>query len=874
MKSSEIRQAFLEFFASKAHKIVPSAPIVNKDDPTLMFINAGMNPFKDYFLGNLEIVNPRISDTQKCLRVSGKHNDLDEVGRDGYHHTMFEMLGNWSFGDYFKEEAIAWAWEYLTDVLKIDKDRLYISVFGGDKKDSLEEDTEAVNYWENWLAEDRILRFDKKDNFWEMGETGPCGPCSEIHVDMRSEADRQKTDGKVLVNADHPEVIEIWNLVFIQFNRLADGSLGELPAKHIDTGMGFERLAMVMQNKLSSYDTDVFAPYILKLEELSGHKYTASYEPDAEKDLAMRVVADHVRAVSFAISDGQMPSNTGAGYVIRRILRRAVRYSYSFLDIDEPSMYKLVAVMVEYYGNVFPGLVAQKSFIENVIKEEEKSFLQTLSSGIKRLNQLMTGAKTISGQEAFELYDTFGFPIDLTKLIAQEKGISLDEEAFEKALEEQKARSRKDSIRSVGDWTEIRDVKKTDFVGYDQVEATGLEITKHRVVDRKGKSAFQLVLNKSPFYPEGGGQVGDRGILKSAGESIKVLNTIKENDLILHIVDKLPSDPEAQFEASVDSVRRSSITKNHSATHLLHAALRSVLGNHVQQKGSLVNESYLRFDFSHHQKMSLDEIKQVEQIVNDKIRANITMIEMRDLPIKEAKDKGAMMLFGEKYGESVRMITFDSEYSVELCGGCHVAATGEIGWFKITSESAIAAGVRRIEASTSIEAQKYIQSKLDELISLQERLNNPQDSLTSLDQLLTDHKSLQKKMDSLAISQVADVKSRLSSATRTIGNHKVIAEKIKLIDPKSAKTLLFQLIKEQKDALVVLGIDADDKAQLMIGMDKEFAESSGLNAGNLIKELSKDIRGGGGGQAFFATAGGSYPEGIDTALARLKDLLE
>ncbi len=872
MKSSEIRAKFLDFFQSKQHKIVPSAPIVNKDDPTLMFVNAGMNPFKDYFLGNKEVIHPRVADTQKCLRVSGKHNDLDEVGRDGYHHTMFEMLGNWSFGDYFKREAIDWAWEYLTEILGIEKDRLYVSIFGGDQKEGLEADLEAAGYWKDWVSEDRILRFDKKDNFWEMGDTGPCGPCSEIHIDMRSADTRAKVDGASLVNMDHPEVIEIWNLVFIQYNRQASGQLVELPAKHIDTGMGFERLCMVMQQKVSSYDTDVFSPYIEQLEQLSGAKYGASYEASAKKDLAMRVVSDHIRAVTFAIADGQMPSNTGAGYVIRRILRRAVRYYYSFLEIQEPIMHLMVKTMTECYGDTFPEIKAQQSFIENVIREEEKSFLNTLSSGLKRLEQISAGGD-ISGADAFLLYDTYGFPIDLTMLIAEEKGIRLDVDGFHQALEEQKARGRADSDRSVGDWVVVRESLDTSFVGYDSLSADACQVTKYRTVQQKGKDIYQLVLDRTPFYPEGGGQVGDQGVLISEGQKIKVLNTIKENDLIIHLVSELPSDGNAAYKAQVASERRASITKNHSATHLMHAALRSVLGTHVQQKGSLVQADYFRFDFSHHAKMTPEELARVEKMVNAKIRENVQITEDRSIPIAQAKESGAMMLFGEKYGETVRMITFDPDYSVELCGGCHVQSTGEIGWFKITSESAIAAGVRRIEAVTAQAAESYVDSKLNELQKLQGLLNNSQDSVAALKQVLADQKSLQKKLEKLAVQQVATIKSELKSKLREHNGLSLIAEHIELMDAKAGKTLLFQLTKEHPEALVALGIESGGRAQLMIGMDKALAESKNLNAGALVKQLASEIKGGGGGQAFFATAGGSDPSGLSRALAKLLEMI-
>jgi len=866
MDSTTIRQKFLDYFAERQHKIVPSAPIVNKNDPTLMFVNAGMNPWKDYFLGNLQSEHPRIADTQTCLRVSGKHNDLDEVGRDGYHHTMFEMLGNWSFGDYFKEEAIEWAWGFLTDVLGIDKERLYVSVFGGDQSDDLPEDTEAATYWSKWISEDRILRCDKRDNFWEMGDVGPCGPCSEIHVDMRDDAARAQVDGRTLVNEDHPQVIEIWNLVFIQYTRQSDGSLKALPAQHVDTGMGFERLAMVMQSCASSYDTDVFSPYIAKLEKLSGIKYTASYEESATTDLAMRVVADHVRAVAFAIADGQMPSNTGAGYVIRRILRRAVRYYYSFLSLDQPIMHELVPVMIEYYGDTFPSLKGQGTFVQNVVLEEEKSFLQTLVSGLGRLEQQLEGVKELSGEMAFELYDTYGFPFDLTTLIAAEKSITVDEAGFHKALQEQKDRSRADSTRSVGDWTIATSDGSTEMLAYDHTELTDVQIRKHRVVDQKGKTQVQLVLDRTPFYPRGGGQVGDTGMLTVGTDQIQILDTIKENELILHVADRLPADVSSTAEATVDADRRTRITRNHTATHLLHAALRDVLGTHVQQRGSLVSPDYLRFDFSHFQKMTDEEIKRVQDMVNDRIREDIHLEEDRSIPIAEAEDKGAMMLFGEKYGETVRMITFGSDYSRELCGGCHVPSTGQVGWFVLTGESAIAAGVRRIEAVTGERAQQYVASRFSELEDIQSALGNSQDSLAALEQLQERVRSLEKKVESFSATQAADIKQDLISARETIAGVPAIIQEIEMQDGKAAKTLVFELLRQHPETFVALGVKTGDKAQLLLGRDKDNKDLEHLDASALIKLAAREIQGGGGGQKFFATAGGSNAAGIGKAL--------
>ncbi len=866
MDSTTIRQKFLAYFAERQHKIVPSAPIVNKDDPTLMFVNAGMNPFKDYFLGNLTSEHPRVADTQTCLRVSGKHNDLDEVGRDGYHHTMFEMLGNWSFGDYFKKEAIEWAWGFLTDVLGIEKDRLYVSVFGGDQSDGLEEDTEAADYWSQWISPDRILRCDKRDNFWEMGDVGPCGPCSEIHVDMRDDAARAEVDGRTLVNEDHPQVIEIWNLVFIQYTRQADGQLQALPAQHVDTGMGFERLAMVMQSRSSSYDTDVFAPYIKKLEELSGVKYTASYEASATTDLAMRVVADHVRAVAFAIADGQMPSNTGAGYVIRRILRRAVRYYYSFLQLEKPIMHELVPVMLAYYGDTFPSLKGQGTFVQNVILEEEKSFLQTLVSGLGRLEQQLDGVKELSGEVAFELYDTYGFPYDLTTLIAAEKSVTVDEAGFQRALKAQKDRSRADSSRSVGDWTIATSDGATEMLAYDHTDLEGVKIRKHRTVDQKAKSQVQLVLDRSPFYPRGGGQVGDTGVLTVGSDEIQILDTIKENELILHIADRLPADASVDAYAQVDAERRASVMRNHTATHLLHAALREVLGTHVQQRGSLVGPEYLRFDFSHFQKMSDEEIKRVQDLVNERIRQDIPLQEARAIPIAEAQQKGAMMLFGEKYGETVRMITFDPEYSRELCGGCHVPSTGQIGWFLLTGESAIAAGVRRVEAVTGVYAQQHVERRFTELEDIQSALGNSQDTLAALQALQERVRTLEKKVESFSASQAADIKQHLIKARETIAGVPTIIQEIEMQDGKAAKTLVFELLRQHPDTFVALGVKTGDKAQLLLGRDKENTALEHLDASALIKLAAREIRGGGGGQKFFATAGGSDASGLSKAL--------
>lgn len=873
MNSNQIRQAFFDFFTSKGHKIVPSSPIVVKDDPTLMFTNAGMNQFKDYFLGNKEPEVTRIADTQKCLRVSGKHNDLEEVGRDSYHHTMFEMLGNWSFGDYFKKEAIDWAWELLTEVYKLDKDRLYVSVFGGDENEGLGRDEEAASIWEAHVPKDRILYCGKEDNFWEMGETGPCGPCSEIHVDLRSDADRAKTLGASLVNMDDPLVIEIWNLVFIQFDRKADRSLSALPSQHIDTGMGFERLCLAMQSKTSNYETDIFWPSIQFIEKETGIKYTNKYVEKAKTDIAMRVIVDHIRAVSFTIADGQLPSNTGAGYVIRRILRRAVRYYYSFLNIKEPFIYKLVNKLAAQFKDVFPELDAQRGFVEKVIMEEEKSFLRTLEGGLRRIENLDIMANMMTGKQAFELYDTYGFPIDLTRMIADEYGWKIDDKGFEEALQEQKNRGREDGKRQTGDWVEVHDIDSVEFVGYDQVEVQNAKVIKYRTLVEKNKPVYQLVLNKTPFYAEGGGQVGDKGRLKIGDEEIIVYDTKKENDLIIHYVKSLPQNADALVDGEINKKRRGLVENNHSATHLLHAALRQVLGSHVQQKGSLVKDDYLRFDFSHYEKVSEEQIQEIEQIVNAKIRENIPMIENRSIPVQEAKDAGAMMLFGEKYGEYVRMITFDANYSRELCGGCHVKATGEIGLFKITSESAIAAGVRRIEAITAGAAELYINNALSELKSVKSLFKNTKNVISSVSDLQVENKALKKEIESLMAAQAGNMKDDLIKSAEMIGDIKLIRTKIDNLDAKSAKTLIANIEQHVGDSIILFGLDLGDKAQLMLNVSKALTEK-GYHAGNMIRALAKNISGGGGGQPFYATAGGSDISGVDNALQQVSELIE
>ena len=872
MKALDIRKNFLEFFQSKNHRIVPSAPIVNKNDPTLMFTNAGMNQFKDFFLGNAVSQHKRIADTQKCLRVSGKHNDLEEVGIDSYHHTMFEMLGNWSFGDYFKKEAIAWAWELLTRVYGLDKDRLYVSVFKGDATDGLEPDTEAAQHWEKIIDKSRILYFSKKDNFWEMGDSGPCGPCSEIHYDLRPDSERSRIPAQELVNQDHPLVIEIWNLVFIQFNRLSDGSLENLPEKHVDTGMGFERLCMAVQGKHSNYETDVFSPFIQMVEDFTGKKYENNYAVEAKKDIAFRVVVDHIRAVSFTIADGELPGNTGAGYVIRRILRRAVRYYYSFLDWKEPLLYKLIGPLAEYFHDVFPELQAQASFVANVVMEEEKSFLRTLESGLKRFENLHIEDQVIDGMDAFELYDTFGFPIDLTRLIARERGLSVDEKGFDQALQQQKDRSKEDAKSQRGDWVSFMADSEVAFVGYNQLELDETFIQKYRQVKRKDKTEFHIVLVKTPFYAEGGGQVGDTGILLFGEEKIRVINTIKENELIIHITDSLPTDLQGPLRAIVDKQKRRLTENNHSATHLLQAALRTVLGKHAHQRGSLVNEKYLRFDFSHYQKMTPEEIAQVEALVNEKIRENIERKEDAGIPIEEAEKAGAMMLFGEKYGETVRMITFDSNYSTELCGGCHVRSTGQIGQFKIISESAIAAGVRRIEAITSVEAEHYMARELEELNEIRGLFKSASNVPALVYQLQEENRQLRKELEKMMAEKAGDLKETLKSQVQTINGIQVLAARVPLTDTKAVKTVSYNIEQEMGNIIVAFGMEIGDKAQLMITISRELTEK-GFHAGNLIREISREIQGGGGGQAFFATAGGKEPAGLNAALERLKELV-
>lgn len=864
MKSTEIRNQFLSFFEEKTHSVVSSAPMVVKNDPTLMFTNAGMNQFKDYFLGNTVPKVKRICDTQKCLRVSGKHNDLEEVGYDTYHHTMFEMLGNWSFGDYFKKEAIEWAWELLTEIYKIDKDRLYVSVFEGSNEDGLKKDNEAFDIWSKLIDTNRIIDGSKKDNFWEMGEVGPCGPCSEIHVDIRSNEDRKKVDGKTLVNADHPEVIEVWNLVFMQFNRKMDGSLEALPQTHVDTGMGFERLCMVLQGVQSNYDTDIFQPIIKKIASLSSKKYGA----DEKDDIAMRVIADHLRAVAFSIADGQLPSNTGAGYVIRRILRRAVRYAFTFLDAKDPFMCHLVDELVENMGSQFKELSLQSDLIKKVIQEEEASFLKTLDKGIARFETIDLKDKVVSGKDAFELYDTFGFPIDLTQLLAEEKNCKVNIEAFNSLLELQKERSRKATSLETDDWEVLFEDEVEEFVGYDSAESK-VKIVRYRKVKQKGEEFYHLVFNLTPFYPEGGGQVGDTGQLVNDSETVQILDTKKENNLIVHIVEALPSNLTSDFIAKVDVVKRKNSANNHTATHLLHETLREVLGDHVAQKGSLVNSDYLRFDFSHFSKVDSEDLKTIERSVNSKIRANFSLEEFRNLPFIKAEEMGAMALFGEKYGDTVRVIKFGS--SAELCGGIHVESTGEIGLFKILSESAVASGIRRIEAVSADKAVRFYEDKLGVLNQLQGVLKT-NDLLKSVSQLVEENQALNKKINQLNSEKAGDLLGDLMTKAEEINGVNLVSSEVDL-DSKSIKNLVFKLTKENDNLLLVLASKADGKAMLTVAVSEQLSKNKDLHAGKIVKELAVEISGGGGGQAFFATAGGKDISGIPKALSKAKSFL-
>lgn len=867
MTSQEIRQAFLDFFKSKNHLIVPSAPIVLKDDPTLMFSNSGMTQFKDYFLGYKEPKSPRIADTQKCLRVSGKHNDLDDVGRDTYHHTMFEMLGNWSFGDYFKKEAIVFAWELLTEVYNIPKDNLYVTIFEGDASEDLARDEDAYNFWKTHISEDRIINGNKKDNFWEMGESGPCGPCSEIHVDLRPESEKAKISGKDLVNQDHPQVVEVWNLVFMEFNRKADGSLEKLPSQHVDTGMGFERLCMALQGKTSNYDTDVFTPLIKKVETISGKTYKGIL--DSEQDIAIRVVVDHIRAVAFAIADGQLPSNNGAGYVIRRILRRAISYAYRFLDIKEPFLYQLVTVLKEQMGSFFPEIVKQEKLVTEVIKEEEISFLKTIEHGLVRLEHIIQDTlkkneKTLPGAEVFELYDTYGFPADLSRIIAEEKNLTVDEKGFDEEMAKQKQRSKQSSAQKVHDWVVLKEEPET-FVGYDTL-TQNTHITRYRKIENKDGEFYQIVLNQTPFYAEGGGQVGDKGLLKNEDGEFEVLDTKKENNLNISMLKSLPPHPEKELTAVVDASLRKNTQANHSATHLLHEALREVLGTHVEQKGSFVGPDYLRFDFSHFSKMTDEEIALVEQKVNDKIKANIALKEYRSIPIQEALDKGAMALFGEKYGDQVRMIEFDT--SKELCGGTHAQSTGEIGWLKIKSESSTAAGIRRLEAISGDQATTYFKDLETQIQQLGQLLKS-KDVQKSVEKLLDENQKLKAEVDQLkkvmAKAETADWKNQYTNK-----GDKHLLVKMTSMDAGSIKDIVFQLKREVPKSITVILSNANDKPMISVGVSEDL--ESQYHAGNIVKDLAKEIQGGGGGNSGFATAGGKNIDGLKNAEEKAKGL--
>ncbi|MBS1667930.1 MAG: alanine--tRNA ligase [Bacteroidetes bacterium] len=909
MTSAEIRKKFLEFFQSKGHSIVPSAPIVIKNDPTLLFTNAGMNQFKDYFLGNKKPPHTRVADTQKCLRVSGKHNDLEEVGVDTYHHTMFEMLGNWSFGDYFKKEAIAWSWELLTEQYGLDKNRLYVTVFEGDKKEGLPKDEEAYDEWKKWIPEERILLGNKKDNFWEMGDTGPCGPCTEIHVDCRTDEERKKIDGKTLVNNDHPQVIEIWNNVFIQYNRSKDSSLEPLPAKHVDTGMGLERLVRVLQGKQSNYDTDIFTGTINSICQLGNKIYYSSPQSIEQENsnIAMRVISDHIRAVSFCIADGQLPSNTGAGYVVRRILRRAVRYGYSYLNMNEPFFFKLVPILAKQFENVFPELLSQLNFVETVIKEEESSFYRTLSSGIRKFknytieaNSQLSGGyvaninddestkreyietqtkyfelrsnKIVAGEFAFELYDTFGFPIDLTNLMAREIGWKVDMGAFEIALQKQKSRSRAATAIDTEDWIVLDDQSQNQFVGYDSLE-TKTKIIKYRKVKAKGKEAYQLVLASTPFYAESGGQVGDTGVLTIQHSPFNIFDTKKENDLIIHFAETLPDDVSGEIIAKVDAPKRKSTAVHHSATHLLHAALRQVLGNHVAQKGSLVNAEHLRFDFSHFAKMTDEEISKVETLVNEKIRQNIPVV-IKEMPKEEALKLGAMALFGEKYGDVVRVVVMDPNYSVELCGGTHVGATGELGFFKIEHETAVAAGVRRIEAVCGLAAEKYVNEKLGQIQSISESLKNPKDIHKSIENLLTENNELKKHIEHLEARQLVTVRNELLQKDEIINQINFIGSVIEVSSADALKKLCFDLKNHLRDFVVVLCANIGGKPFVAISIADNVSAAKNFDASKIIKEhIAPLIKGGGGGQKTLATAGGQDASNLSSVIDKVKSLL-
>lgn len=870
MHSNQIRQAFLDFFRSKQHHIVPSAPLVVKDDHTLMFTNAGMNQFKNLFLGNSPIQYKRIANTQKCLRVSGKHNDLEEVGHDTYHHTMFEMLGNWSFGDYFKHEAIEWAWELLTEIYKLPQDRLYVTVFEGDEKEKIPQSKVALEKWKTIVPPSHIVFGNKKDNFWEMGETGPCGPCTEIHFDSRSDEERAKVAGETLVNKDHPQVIEIWNNVFMQYNRLKNGSLELLPKTHVDTGMGFERLVRVIQGKSSNYDTDVFQPTIKELEKLSGKKYGEN----EQADIAMRVIADHIRAISFAIVDGQLPSNAKAGYVIRRILRRAVRYGYSFLGFTEPTIFKLVPVLVQQFGEVFPEIKSQQDLAANVIREEEASFLRTLDNGIQRFHAYIENSKNakkeVGGAFAFELLDTFGFPIDLTQLMAREINWSVDMPEFNRCLEEQKNRSRHATSVDTGDWVILIEDEETQFIGYDSTQAE-TRIIKYRKVKTKDKEQYQLVFDVTPFYAESGGQLGDKGYIEADGEKTEILDTKKENNLIVHFAEKLPKDVNKVFKAQVSTQIRNLTANNHSATHLLHYALREVVGKHVEQKGSLVADNYLRFDFSHFAKVSDEEIEKIETLVNQKIRENILLQEHRSVPISKAKEMGAMALFGEKYGDLVRVIQFGN--SVELCGGTHVKATGQIGLCKIIAEGAVASGVRRIEAITADKAEEYVNNHIKQLKEVKQILKNPKDIGQSIKELIQQNTDLNKKVEEFTHLKAQEIKKELIGKQQKVGTVNMITSLVDLESAEEIKNIAFELKGQVDNLFLVMGATIKGKPQLTVMLSDNLVTEKAMHAGNIIKTLAKEIQGGGGGQAFYATAGGNDASGLERAVKMAKELI-
>ena len=864
MTSKEIRESYKSFFASKGHQIVPSAPMVVKGDPTLMFTNAGMNQFKDIILGHAEIKYPRVADSQKCLRVSGKHNDLEEVGHDTYHHTMFEMLGNWSFGDYFKKEAIEWAWEFLTEVLKVDKSRLYVTVFEGAEDEGLHRDEEAAGYWAQYLPQERILNGNKHDNFWEMGDQGPCGPCSEIHIDIRSEEERKAVDGLTLVNQGHPQVIEIWNLVFMQFNRKADGSLDSLPNHVIDTGMGFERLCMAIQGKTSNYDTDVFTPIIQAISTLTGVNYGA----DAKSDVAMRVIADHIRTIAFAITDGQLPSNAKAGYVIRRILRRAVRYGYTFLGRRDAFMYSLIPALIDSMGDAYPELIKGKDLIQRVIKEEEESFLRTLETGIRLLEKKIEelgSNKTLSGDDAFVLYDTYGFPLDLTALILSEHGCSLDEEGFNVAMEAQRARARNAAALDTEDWVILRE-GETTFLGYDYTECD-TEILRYRKVKQKNKEYYQVVLSSTPFYAEMGGQVGDSGYLTDGTTKYEVFDTKRENNLPVHLMTKLPEDASCELTAVINIEKRHAAEANHTATHLLHEALREILGTHVEQKGSFVSPDVLRFDFSHFSKVEPSDLRKVEQLVNERIRENFPREEFRNVPIAEAQAMGAMALFGEKYGEEVRVLKYGT--SIELCGGTHVPATGRIGFFRIISESSVAAGVRRIEAVTGAGAEKMLYQVEDLLKEVKELFNNNPQIITAIKKTIEENAELAQQVQAALKEKVASVKQHLLSQREELGGVRVFKVQ-QNVSAELIKDLAFQIAGEVSESFIFIGAtDEGGKPNLTLMLSRDLVESKGWNASNILRSAAKHIQGGGGGQPHFATAGGKRIEGLDDAVQQI-----